>query len=280
MGFISFIGEVLRRAFTSPLEKADLIAGILGAIAGIIAFWKPNMGAFLGLLSGAVFFGIFLGVLAYRLFLSPYWIYRDEVYARLNAQETLSAYEKSLPRLLVDQVREAPMHVRSEIQGGSRRIFRVIQVWFRNEPEFPSSQSVAENVSALVEFWHENEDKKLFQVHGQWALSTAPDHVGYSGMTPALDIPPGSICGKLFIALKYEGDEEAYAYSQESLVRSVDGRDPSVMLQKGRYRVHIILEGIRVRSDYWLILINPGIGENLRAEDTSQESSRPSNLVA
>ena len=111
-----------------------------------------------------------------------------------------------------------------------------------------------------------HEDKKLFQVHGQWALSTAPDHVGYSGITPTLDLAPGSLYGKLFIALKYESDEEAYAYSQESLGRSGDGRDPSVKLENGRYRIHIILEGVRIRSDYWLNLINSGLGENLRIE--------------
>jgi len=280
MGMKSFIGKVLRRTFTSPFEKADAIAGILGAIGGIIAFWKPNMAAFLGLLSGAAFFGILFGVLIYRLLFSPYWIYRDEVVARADAEKKLDAYKKSLPRILVDQIREAPMHVQSQIQESRRRIFRVIQIWFKNEPEFPSSESVAENVSALIEYCHEGEDEKLFQVHGQWALSTAPDHVGYSGITPALDLPPGSLYGKLFIALKYESDEEAYAFSQESLGRSGDGRDPSVRLDKGRYRIHITLEGVRVRSDYWLTLINPGVGENLQIEATTQAGSLRSKPAA
>lgn len=266
MGILSFIGQVLKRTFTSPFEKADLVAGILGAIGGVVAFWEPNLGSFLGLISGTAFFGILFGMLIYRLLFSPYWIYRDEVTIRVDAEKKLNAYKKSLPRLIIDQFREAPMHVDSQIQEGRRRIYRVIQAWFKNSPDFPSSESVAEQVTALLEFWNEDGDAKLFQVHGQWALSTAPDHVGYSGITPTLELAPGSLYGKLFIALKYESEEEAYAYSQESLGRSSDGRDSSVELVEGRYRVHVILEGVRIRSDFWLVLINPGVGNNLRIE--------------
>jgi len=58
-------------------------------------------------------------------------------------------------------------------------------------------------------------------------------------------MPPGNIHGKLNIALKFIGEDNAYAFSIENISRDSDGRDNLHQLPPGNYEVIINLKGRR-----------------------------------
>lgn len=76
---------------------------------------------------------------------------------------------------------------------------------------------------------------------------------------------------KLFIALKHLSDGKCYAYSRENLTKYLDGRNPDLELEPGKYRVSVLLNGIGVKQNYRFILENPGVDKTLKMEIADQE---------
>lgn len=263
MKFIRYIADLLRITFRPAFEKADFIATIVGIIGGAITYFYPNTNQYidigLWLMPLLVFSAIFLT----RFALAPYWLYQQEYKKRLDLELTLHTLQKPLPKVQYSLFRVAQLYYPSPVTPTSYPRYEILQAWFENAPEFPNDQSIAKDVTVNIEFWTLPRDKILFQIHGQWAESTAPDHVGYSGVKSSIDILPSHIKSKLMIALKYKDDDAAYPFSIESLRDFPDGRNPNYILLPGSYFLKISLRGVGINKDFPFILENPGQGESL-----------------
>lgn len=261
-----FYWTLIKRAFSKPLERADYIAGIIGLAGGVITYFFPSVRDFFNIGVWLIPICLLLVLSAFRLILSPYWIYSEEWEKRNELEFKLKAVNESRPNIIVDQLRESPLFRRSSVSNGKVPNYRIIQAWFRNNPDIPTEESEAKRVTASIEYSDKSTDEHLFSVYGQWAESTAPDHVGYSGITNEIDIPPGVLAGKLMIALKHLADGNCYAYSRENITKFLDGRNPKLQLEPGKYRVRVLLNGIGVKQNYNFILENPGVDGILKME--------------
>ena len=261
-------------AFKPSVEKADLIASLIGVIGAAIAYFYPSVSDFVGLGAWLIPIVFFLLLFISRLILAPYWVYMEEQQQRIQAETRLQAMKAPLPKVFFSSARQAQMHRPSPVVEGSIPIYELLQAWFENRPNAPTGDSTAKQVSAVIEFWTRTREETLFQVHGQWARSTAPDHVGFRGTTSAIDIAPGHLAAKLIVALKYRDEKEAYAYSDESLRDYSDGRNPSLKLNQGEYNLRIRLRGIGVDQEFWFSLTNPGSGESLQLTILDHESPK------
>ncbi|HEV8440780.1 MAG TPA: hypothetical protein VGT40_22055 [Methylomirabilota bacterium] len=154
----------------------------------------------------------------------------------------------------MDQVRQAPLF------DGARPIYEITQIWFTNQPAAPGESSTAKDVTATLEFFDPKSRVARVTAHGQWAVTTAPEHVGYMGTTPVTDIPPSAIPVKLMAILKHPQDTSAYAYAQENIYASPDGRHASYELPRGRYRLRVKLLGKNVNKSFAFTVDNGGLG--------------------
>ncbi len=261
-----FYWSLIKRAFSKPLERADYIAGIIGLAGGVITYFFPSVRDIFYIGVWLIPISLLFVLSVYRLILSPYWIYFEEWGKRRELEIELKAINETRPNIIVDQLRESPLFRGSLVSNDQIPNYGILQAWFRNNPDIPGEKSEAKRVTALIEFNDTTTDEHLFSVYGQWAESTAPDHVGYSGITNEIDIPPGVLAGKLMIALKHLTDGNCYAYSRESITKFLDGRNPGLQLEPGKYRVCVLLNGIGVKQYYDFILDNPGVDGILKME--------------
>ncbi len=267
----SYIWKVIKKALSPSFNVADIIATVAGAVGGLIAYLYPRFQEIINIGLWAIPLGVFLTITLIRLFFAPYFLYLEEKTENDAVKEEIKRIKQSKPNIIFDQIRESPLYRKTPVSDKKVPMYHVIQTWFINSPEIPSIQSEAKGVSAIIEFWHEQQDRLLFSVYGQWAKSTAPDHVGFSGSISEIDIPPSNLPVKLLIALKHPTDEECYGYSLESITRSIDGRDQQYKLDKGNYRICIILRGFGIQNNYWFLLRNPGSGKSLVMETLSEK---------
>lgn len=185
----------------------------------------------------------------------------------------LGSYENAKPNVILDQTRGALLYIdHTNINGMVVRkeaCYYIVQAWFVNLPIQRSSQAIADSITATIEFYDKNATNLRFNVYGQWALSTAPNHVGQKGFINKVNMLPNNERHKLNIALKWPDDDECYSYSQEGLIAHPDGRNPGNKLPCGEYTVCVKLEGIGVDQSFWFILINPGKSGNLELREIS-----------
>lgn len=140
--------SIFKKAFGQPLERADLIAGVIGLVGGAITYFFPSLRNILDIGVWLIPISILIVLSAYRLILAPYWIYSEEWEQRTLAEKELSAIYASIPHIIVDQFRESPLFRDSSISDDKVRNFNIIQVWFRNNPEIPTKNSEAKRVTA------------------------------------------------------------------------------------------------------------------------------------
>ena len=146
-------------------------------------------------------------------------------------------------------------------------IYHALQVWFVNNPQVASDNSVARDVTVVVTFYDRNIKNKL-EIHGCFTEAEVPD---YATIAPIKDLkdridvwPPNDIPQKLLIALKYPGDESAYGFAKSNFVPTQDGRELGKEIKKGEHYVKVTLRGTRVdQPPSWFILTNPGREGNL-----------------
>lgn len=263
MSFFRFYLEVLKRAFWVSLQKVALFATVLAVLGGALAYFFPDFTDLVGVSTWLIPIAIFLVVAAARLVLAPYWIYVDESGRAHSAESLLMVARQSLPRLRFQSARQAQMYRPSPVVDDKVKTYEMLQAWFENRPESPTAASVASQLTATLEFQTDESKAESLRVHGQWAQTTAPDHVGHSGTAPEIDISPGALYGKLIVALKYQDESSAYAYSAESLQNHIDGRNPSLELTQGEHMLRVELAGIGVNKAFDFILANPGEGGSL-----------------
>ena len=254
MSPVRFYFEVLKKAVTAPFERADKIAGLIGIIGGLAGYFVPKLTPYAELASWAIPVIVLVPLTIYRMVLSPYWLFSHEQSARLLLVRKIEAIEGSLPRIVFQEVQQDQLFRGSQFARGRRQIYRILQAWFVNVPELPSESSLARNVTARIEVHDEGSSELLFQVTGQWALTTAPGHTGFERTVPEIDIPPGHLPVKLNVAYKYPGESVSYPFSQESFFDDPDGRMKSMELGQGAYKLRVHLVGIGISAEFWFLL--------------------------
>ena len=263
MRFSKYLAELLRITFRPAFERADFIATIIGIIGGAFTYFFPSVNQYIGIGLWLIPLLVFVAIFLTRLFLAPYWLYKQEHKNRLAVETHLHSIQTPFPRVLYSRFRVAQLYYPSPVTSSNYPSYEILQVWFENAPKFPTDQSVAKEVSAIIEFWTLSRDKLLFQIHGQWAETTAPNHVGYKGVKATIDILPSHIESKLMIALKYRDDDSAYPFSIESIRDFSDGRNPNLVLLPGDYFLKICLRGIGIDKEFLFTLENFGKGKSL-----------------
>jgi hypothetical protein len=183
----------------------------------------------------------------------------------------LANFELAKPCIEFSKVRQAPLIFSSPL-GVNLPGYEVLQVWFRNNPQIPLETTIAKNVTALVEIV-KSDTSKLFEFHGQWAETNAPDNVGYKNIHDAENIQPGYIEAKLMILLKYPSDSSCYAFTKESVQSSDVGRSPKYEIVPGKYIVIIHLRGVGVDNIFEFDLHNLGTNQTLILNPKSSEHS-------
>ena len=242
--FLKFEWLVIKRAFSLSFGVADAVSTIIGLIGGLITYISPSLQDFISFGAWSIPLAIFIAFVSIRLLLAPYWLFFDEKFEKEQLGTKFLKITQSQPNIIVDQIREAPLFRDTPVSDKKVPMYHVIQVWFKNNPEFPSETSEAKRVTALIEFWSSDRNSKLFSSYGQWANSTAPNHVGFSGTMSEVDLPPGNLMAKLLIALKNPGDDNCYSYAIENVSKHIDGRDPNFELTEGKYHICVKLDGI------------------------------------
>jgi hypothetical protein len=266
MGILRFYLKVLKVAFTHSLERADLVGGVVAILGGAYAYFNQDLAELIGIGNWLIPAVFFLFLFTSRLILAPYWIYMEESERASSLASMLHELEAGSPRILFKVSKQAQMYRPSPVTNQKIPTYELLQAWFENRPIYPSDNSTALQLSALIQIISHPSGEMLYEVHGHWAKSTAPSHVGFSGTTPTIDLPPGSLNAKLMVALKHKSDDAAYVYTEESLRKHVDGRNSSLILEPGDYRVSIELRGIRFDGSYEFLLVNRGANESLRLE--------------
>ena len=204
---------------------------------------------------------LYLIVLGLFVFAACFFAWRDQFRRTRRSEVRLEALTRSLPKIVFREYRWSPLWT-----DGKERIFDVCQLWFANEPEVPSEQSVASQVTARVSFWTSDEQSELFWVYGQWAKDMFPDLMRYQGTEATRDIVPNNLCAKLNVALKWPNDQRAYGYAAESFeVHDRSGRNPDRQILVGESRCCVGLRGVRVAVDHWFRVLETDEG-NLRFE--------------
>ena len=165
--------------------------------------------------------------------------------------------------IISDSIRHAQLYRDSPISKGKRRIHRLHQIWFKNTPIVSSEQSVGLDVSSIIEFISELDPTCHVKVFGQWMVGNPPDFVASGDIASEIRMPPSHLAYKLNVALKFEQDSWAHAFSRESMTRDLDGRDSLTGLSPGKYKVLIHLKGVGVDEDFQFTLENPGVGQSL-----------------
>ena len=252
-----FYSQWLRKTFTGPLSLVQLVALFLTIVGGAVAYFVPQWQSFVRIAIWAAPAVVLISAVMPGLLAAPYKIYKEKEQAHDQLAKQLDEIKSAQPQIEYDQSRESPLFHEDQ------PIYHIIQVWFKNSPTIPSEQSVAKQVSATIEFMNDDRINPRFSVYGQWAISTAPNHVGHAGITPLIDISPGHLSCKLNIALKYEEDSVCYGYAVESFGPYPDGRNPGLELPHGEHPVRVELMGIGVKQDFWFTLRNPGPGGSL-----------------
>ncbi|MFC2053481.1 hypothetical protein ACFLV7_04165 [Chloroflexota bacterium] len=180
----------------------------------------------------------------------------------------LDNFKQAKPLIEFTKARQAQMYHASPIVEGRRPTYEILQVWFINNPNLSLETSIAKGVTAKVKIF-KSDSSELFEFHGQWAKSNAPDNVGYDDILDAVDIQPSHIESKLFIALKYPPDSSCYAFTREGLRSTPDGRSPKYDIAEGEYKIRVHLRGIGVDEIFWFDFHNFGANKSLKLERQS-----------
>jgi hypothetical protein len=175
-----------------------------------------------------------------------------------KANERVNEYISQSPSIELSELRGSPLFI------NEKPIYFIWQAWFQNKPKIRNEQSIAKDVTALIEFW-EIPDRKLYRtVFGQWAETNAPVNITHNPSDGKLktDMQPNNEYHKLSIVIKYPEENECYAYARENFTSDPTFHNPTFVLSNSQYLVRIRLEGLSVEEEFELKLVNPGKGHN------------------
>ena len=194
-----------------------------------------------------VAFLFFLGFVAW-------WIGGLESYKR--------QMENSKPNLVFKKAGEWQFYTKGQA------IYHALQVWFVNNPQVTSDNSVAKDVTAVVTFYDRNTKNKL-EIYGCFTRAEVPDSATIKDLMDKIDVwSPNDIPQKLLIALKYPSDESAYGFAKSNFLATQDGRESGKEIKTGEHYVKVSLKGLRIdQPPFWFILKNPGREGDLSLSD-------------
>jgi hypothetical protein len=229
----------------APLAIIFLILDILGVLA--VIHWVIDD------IQEVIVFLVFILV----MFVGQYLVFR-----RIRLQ--LANYEQAKPHIEFSKARQAQMYLPSPL-GGRMPTYEVLQIWFKNNPLTPIETTIAKDITALITITR-SDSSELFEYHGQWVQSNAPDNVGYNGIHDSENIPPSHNEAKLMIALKYTSDSSCYAFTKEGIQSTADGRSKRYEIPQGNYSMRIHLRGIGVDEVFHFQLQNDGANNTLKVK--------------
>lgn len=222
-------------------------------------------------------------ILAVRLLLAPYWIYRDKaeeatriLREKETVQQQLQSIEDSKPHIAFHSKGEWLFYPQDGPQKG-QPTYRALELWFINKPQISSEKAVAQKVTCSVVFYDRNtKPRNIF------GCFTRPEAYGFAtvkDLTNEIDEwHPNNEPRKLMIALKWPGDDSAYAFAMESLLSHGDGKAPDKQINRGDHYVKVEFQGTRLdQSPFWFMLANPGkegylsISDPIEKPDLSKE---------
>jgi hypothetical protein len=194
-----------------------------------------------------VAFLFFLGFVAW-------WIGGLESYKR--------QMENSKPNLVFKKAGEWQFYTKGQA------IYHALQVWFVNNPQVTSDNSVAKDVTAVVTFYDRNTKNKL-EIYGCFTRAEVPDSATIKDLMDKIDVwSPNDIPQKLLIALKYPSDESAYGFAKSNFLATQDGRESGKEIKTGEHYIKVSLKGLRIdQPPFWFILKNPGREGDLSLSD-------------
>jgi hypothetical protein len=234
-----FIKDLAKTPLAILLLVADLVA--LAAIAGWVADDAAEATALI----------IFVIV----LLVGQYLVYRS-IWRRLFK------YERAAPSLRFAEPRQAQMYHDSPVSSTRTPTYQVLEAWFLNRPATPTEDSIARQVTAKVTV-SASGNSIVADYVAQWAISNAPNNVGFDDFTEALDVNPGHLHAKLLLALKYPSDPDSYAFTREGWRSHADRRMPQYRIPPGDYHLTIHLLGPNVDQSFAFRLNNPGSHKEL-----------------
>ena len=173
-----------------------------------------------------------------------------------------------MPNIEFTKIRQAQIYHPSIVIKGQRPTYEILQIWFSYNPPLPLETSVAKDVTALIRIT-KSDESDLFEFHGQWAKSNAPDNVGFDDILDSVNIQPGHLEAKLIIALKYPSDSRCYAFTREGYKSTTDGRSERYEIDPGDYTIRFHLRGVGVDKVFWFALHNCGANQSLKLEPHS-----------
>jgi hypothetical protein len=190
------------------------------------------------------------------------------------AVATLDHYRNSLPHIVVQSCYEDPWTTPWYVQrpDGSvehRADSYFTHVHFVNRPTFPSAESRAENVAALVTVFVDDLVVAA-EWPGRWA--NTPENPPQRDPRPQrrVDIDPDGQLVSLDITIRNPAAYSVFGYNDDSRMHD-RGFDESKALPPGEYIVRVTLQGIRMPiTNYWFDLV---IGQPSDAVRISQKST-------
>ena len=173
----------------------------------------------------------------------------------------IDEFENAKPSIRFTEVRQAQMYHDSPVVAGRTPTYQITQAWFENKSEAPTDRAIAVDMTARILVLKNGAEVASY--HGQWAVSNAPDNVGYDDITDVVTLRPGHLEAKLIVALKYPSDADAYAFARESLRSTPDGRSSRYKIPPGSYDLEVHLLGVGLNKKFAFKLENPGAGHSL-----------------
>lgn len=174
-------------------------------------------------------------------------------------------WEKSKPKLVFKKAGEWQFYT------SGQPTYHALQVWFINNPQSASDNSVAKDVTALVTFY-DRKTKSKKEIHGCFTEAEVLDHATIAPpqhLKDKIDVwSPNDIPQKLLIALKYPGDGSAYGYAKSNFRETQDGRAPRKEITKGEHYLKVSFKGVGIdQVPIWFRLNNPGGDGDLTLTD-------------
>lgn len=184
-------------------------------------------------------------------------------------------FENSMPHLVWSENRQYPLYSKyndpSENIKEGDYLYQAVQLWFKNQPNIATDDSVANDVIATVTFY-DRTTKTAMPIPACFIIAEARDYAGNTGTClEKVERWAPAETWKLQIAIKKKEEESAYGFAKGNDIAARE-------LKRSSYYVKVLLEGTRVIdfTPLWFAITNPGKNSDLTI---SEKPIREPNLL-